>query len=55
MMTRTEAASAVYFLSQLAPRSAQDQQELLQVIKSLTAYCNNSNNVYNERGTIPVG
>lgn len=54
-MTRSEAASAVYFLSQLAPRGAQEQQELLQVIKALNSYYNNGNNVYNDRSTISVG
>ena len=54
-MTSSDAASAVYFLRNLAPRSAEEQQELLHVINALSSYSNKSRNVYNDRSSISAG
>jgi len=46
-MSPSEAQSALYFLSRVAPRGMDEERELFQVIQSLNTLANTRKNSYN--------
>jgi hypothetical protein len=48
-MSPSEAQSAIYFLSRVAPRGINEEHELVRLIQSLTILANPSKKSYNGR------